>query len=304
MKVSVVIPSRTERFLPETVVDVLAKARGDIEVIPVLEDYLPEHEAALPTDDPRLKIIRHPKHHTGMRASINEGIAAATGDFVMKLDAHCMMVEGFDVDLAAHCEERDIVIPRRYSLDPENWAIREGRPAIDYEFISFPYTDAFRTVRHGNKWYERAKARADIPFDESMAFQGSCYFMRKSNWVWLGGLQTEGYESIILESEELGNKNWLTGGRTMTDKTVWYAHLHKGKKYGRMYFINKWEMRRGRKFHIDLWMHDKWPRAERKFEWLLDKFWPVPTWPEDWKDPKYEAAYLEAIGESPSRPQV
>jgi glycosyltransferase involved in cell wall biosynthesis len=309
MKVSVIIPSRTEKFLPETVRDCLVKARGDVEVIPVLEDYQPEQEEAVmkaADNDTRVKPIRRDVgQHKGMRQSINEGVHFADGDFIMKLDAHCMMSEGYDVELAKVCEARDIIIPRRYSLDPEEWKIRSGRPAIDYEFISFPYGDPFRTVRHGNKWYERAEERKDIAFDENMAFQGSCYFMRRDNFLWLGGLQTFGYESIILESEELGNKNWLTGGRTMTYKPVWYAHLHKGKQYGRMYFINKWEMRRGRKYHIDLWMHDKWERADRPFSWLVSHFWPVPTWPDDWQtNPEYERRYLEAIGESPSRPQV
>jgi hypothetical protein len=58
-------------------------------------------------------------------------------------------------------------------------------------------------------------------------------------------------------------------------------------------------MKRQRIFHADYWMHNRWPKQTRKFEWLIDHFWPVPTWPEDWRDPKYEAAYLERIDKEP-----
>lgn len=41
-KVSILIPSRNERFLPQTVDDIFAKAAGDIEVVAVLDGYWPD----------------------------------------------------------------------------------------------------------------------------------------------------------------------------------------------------------------------------------------------------------------------
>ena len=49
-RVSVIIPSRNERFLTKTVIDLLAKAQGDIEIIAVLEGYWPD--PPLPEDPP------------------------------------------------------------------------------------------------------------------------------------------------------------------------------------------------------------------------------------------------------------
>jgi hypothetical protein len=40
-RVSVIIPSRNERFLAPTVADVLSKAAGEIEVITTLDGYWP-----------------------------------------------------------------------------------------------------------------------------------------------------------------------------------------------------------------------------------------------------------------------
>ncbi len=31
-------------------------------------------------------------------------------------------------------------------------------------------------------------------------------------------------------------------------------------------------------------MKNEEPGMIHKIEWLVEKFWPVPTWPDDWKD--------------------
>ena len=295
MKVSVIIPSRQELLLQPTIDDILAKSAGEVEVIPALDNYVPNPPLK---EDPRVRpvSITGDPHHSGMRQAINAGVAASTGDFIMKLDGHCMLAPGWDEVMKAECEDDWIVVPRRYSLEPSTWGIREHRPFVDYEFVSFPYTAEFLSVKTSNKWFDRAEARKDILLDENMAFQGSCMFMRRSYFDKLGPLQIEGYGGFILDSEEMSNKCWLSGGKVMTNKRTYYAHLHKGKEFGRGYFINKWELRRGRKFHIDYWMHDRWPKATRKMKWLVEHFWPIPGWPEDWEDPKYEKAYLKSIG--------
>ena len=54
-RVSIILPSRNERFLPRTVQDLLDKAKGDIEVIPVLDGY----DQPKPSfTDPRVKPVR------------------------------------------------------------------------------------------------------------------------------------------------------------------------------------------------------------------------------------------------------
>ena len=110
---SVIIPSRNEQFLPNTIDDIFAKAEGEIEVIAVLEGYQPDPPLK---EDPRLHIIHHDKPK-GMRACINAGVAIAKGRYLMKTDAHCMFDYGFDYKLATSCDKTWVVIPRRYSLD-------------------------------------------------------------------------------------------------------------------------------------------------------------------------------------------
>ncbi len=74
-KVSIIIPSRNERFLPQTVDDIFRNAAGDIEVIVVLDGYWPDPILA---DRPNLTLI-HFSQARGMRPAINAGAAAARG---------------------------------------------------------------------------------------------------------------------------------------------------------------------------------------------------------------------------------
>jgi len=69
----------------------------------------------------------------------------------------------------------------------------------------------------------------------------------------------------------------------MTNKRTSYCHLHKGKRYGRMYRISQSEIIKGHNFSSHYWMHDLWPEREHDIGWFIDRFWPVPGWPEDWK---------------------
>lgn len=280
-KVSVIIPSRGERFLAQTVEDVFAKATGDIEVIAVLDGYWPD--PILP-DHPNLKLI-HRSTARGMRAAINSAAAIARGEYLLKCDAHCMFAVGFDEALQADCDGDWIVIPRRYSLDAENWCYREKTP-IDYHYLDCPLTNPEYFQFHGKVWMERGRERWDKPeyeIDDTMSFQGSCWFMARRHWDWLGGMSEEGYGTFSQEPQEIGNKTWLGGGRVVVNKKTSYAHLHKGAQYGRMYSIGKREVIEGHIYSATYWMANSWPGRKYDIEWLIDKFWPVPTWPENWR---------------------
>lgn len=96
-------------------------------------------------------------------------------------------------------------------------------------------------------------------------------------------MSEEGYGSFCQEPQEIGNKTWLSGGRIVVNKKTWYAHLHKGTKFGRGYFQNVNDLYAGHTWGAHRWMRNEEPGMTYKFEWLVDKFWPVPTWPDDWK---------------------
>jgi hypothetical protein len=93
------------------------------------------------------------------------------------------------------------------------------------------------------------------------------------------------------EAQELGMKVWLSGGRVIRNKKTWYAHLHKGSKYGRGFRASKKDQRATQVYSTNLWMNNEWPGQTRKLEWLIDKFSPLDAWPEDWQNPKYAENY-------------
>ena len=276
-KVSIISPARNEIFLTKTIKDVLSKASGDIEYIAVLDGYWPPAEEIV--EDPRV-IYLHNGEAKGMRASINKAASMARGEYLLKLDAHCMVDEGFDEKLKAdHTEDNWLTVPRRHRLDAENWTLQEvGKPPVDYEFLSSPADDGAK----GNIWNARTLERMDDPkylIDENITFQGSCWFMTANHYNnRLGQMSEEGYGTFVREAQEIGLKTWLGGGKVMTNKKTWYAHLHKGKTYGRMYPLNKHEMDKGNAYCDDFWFNNRWTDRKYDLAWLIERFMPVPTW--------------------------
>lgn len=277
--VSIIIPARNEKFLYQTLNDILQHATGPIEVIVILDGYwCPANEFL---QDDRVHYLHRGKAQ-GMRDGINSAVSISKGEYILKLDAHCMLDQGFDEKLKSDCEANWIVVPRRKRLDAANWTIQEvGKPDVDYEYIGYPGDPEVTGGIKGQIWTQRIIDRKDILIDENMTFQGSCYFMKRSHWDWLGGLNPQGYGQFVREAQELCLKTWLGGGKVMTNKKTWYAHLHKGKTYGRMYPLDKRETTAGDRYCDDYWWNNRWQERKHDLSWLIERFAPVPTWPAD-----------------------
>lgn len=262
---SIVIPSRMPSYLEKTVNDLQAKAEGQIEIITVFDGYWPEVEG---WGNFGTVIIHQPQW--GMRSAINLGMSVARGEYVMKLDEHCMFDQGYDTKLKADCEDNWVVIPRRYRLDADKWEIIvDGRPPIDSMYL-----ESKDKYLHGAIWPSRDVERKDILIDDTMTFQGSCWFMKKSYWDFIGPLDDQNYGPFSNEPQEIGNKAWLSGGRVVVNKKTWYAHWHRdGRGYG---FTRKQQedfnnsLQKGREYSFNYWTTTK--DYQYDFNWLLNKF--------------------------------
>jgi len=278
---TIIIPSRTEKFLQRTILDVLEKADGPIQVYPVLDGYdIPEEEVV---NDPRVEYIRLPEaKYTQKRHGINKCVELTNNKFVMSLDAHCMFAKGFDTVLKRDWQETWVMVPRRNRLDAENWCLQiqnDARPPIDYEYVMFPNTARGRLGIHGFRWDKRTYDRWDIPIDDILTMQASCWFMSKDWFKKCGFMQVEGYTGWGQEAEEICFTTWMKGGKCKVDKNTWYAHLHKGAKYGRMYWMSRAENRESYAYSWNKWIHEN----QEFFFSLIEKFLPMPKWPKDWK---------------------
>lgn len=281
---SVIIPNKNSPFLTKTIEDLLNKAEEDVEILVNVDGDRPETLV----DDPRVH-YHFPETPVGMRAGINKMVELAKGDFIMKTDDHCMFGQGYDRILKdAHAENNWIQIPRRYALDPINWRIElreDDKYPIDYMYFDFPRKGKPNDDgMHGVPWKEMREKRKEFNIDDTPSMQGSCWFMR-TDWFldFLGGMDHKNYGGFAQESQELGFRAWLSGGAVKVNKLTWYAHLHKGKTYGRMYKmppgnagVDSWS--------ASHWLNNEEPNMIHKFEWLIDEKFPgMPTWPEDWK---------------------
>lgn len=280
---SVVIPSRNERFLKKTILDLLEKATQEIEIIAVLDGYWPEYNDIV--HDDRVHYI-HFSEPVGMRGGINAGVALAQGKYILKSDGHCMFDKGFDEILKADHQPDWVQIPRRKRLDPETWTLRDvNKPDMDYMFLTYPSEDTEWGGREfsGREWREKNSDESlkSILIDDAMSFQGSAWFMTKEYFEWLELMDEQSYGGFWKEAQEIGFKCWLSGGRVVRNKKTWYAHLHKGKKYGRGYRLDKSGNDEHRQ-NIEKWLNQKaWHKQKYPMSYLIRKFPDCPMWTEE-----------------------
>jgi len=107
--VSFLIPARNEIYLEKTIRNILENIRGDSEIFVGLDGYLPD--PPFDVKDDRVKFFPI-KEAIGHRAVTNELARNAKGKFIMKIDAHCTIGEGFDVIMMADCKYDETHVAR------------------------------------------------------------------------------------------------------------------------------------------------------------------------------------------------
>ena len=280
-KLSVIIPARNEIYLEKTLLNVLENARGDIEILTVLDGYKPDPEIKI--DDNRLKFIYN-ETSIGQRQAINQAARQASGNYMMKLDAHCAVDEGFDVKLIADCQPDWTVIPRMYNLDITTWTPKHidnfamamsRRKVTDYMYIGWNDKNELRTLYYSHSLYKELH-RNETLIDDTMSCMGCCFFMQMDRFWELGGCD-EGHGGWGQQGIEVALKAWLSGGSLKVNKKTWFSHWFRASDGGFPYHISGKVVDQAREYSKDLWMNDKWPQQKRKFRWLVKKFNP-PSW--------------------------
>jgi glycosyltransferase involved in cell wall biosynthesis len=298
-KVSILIPARREsnENIAKTLNSIYKNATGEFEVILGLDGAIEDGTWPDFSKLMDIKVIEFPEV-VGIKTNINAMAAMATGKYLYKSDAHCSFGKGFDEILQADMEEDWIVMPRFYVLNGETWEWQDDR-FYDYFYLCCPFTDpkGFR-FKAGGHWPERTAERKPLPMelrkdavvnlihlldvDETPQIHGSGWFMTKDRFFELGGFPNIDPYGHAQEPIWLGLKNWLMGGKVMVNKKTWYAHLHQqGNKRG--YHMDRQQEQQSYKLAAEHFVGDK-GHYLHNFEWFVDKFMPMPGWPENWKE--------------------
>jgi glycosyltransferase involved in cell wall biosynthesis len=255
---SVIIPSVNDPALARTVADVLEKSRTKPEVI-VMAD-------AVDIDLPGVRVVKN-EERLGLRGNVNKGMSLASGEWLMKLDDHCMLADGWDEVMLAPMEKDWVSVPRRFQLDPVKWEIYErDTDPIDYERLVIDSPDKIG----GATWRSRGRKRSHVMVDETMVIQGSFYLLHREQWERIGPLDDVNYGPFTQEGVEIALKTWLGGGKVMVNKNTWYAHKH--RSFGRVVAPRGEDVRRGNAYSQDFWLNDRWEGRKHDLIWLMSRF--------------------------------
>ena len=296
---SVIIPARNEQFLSRTIDSVFAAAEMDTEVIAVLDGAWPDPPLQ---DNPHVTLI----HHTtsiGQRAATNEAVRLSTAKFVMKLDAHCAVDKGFDRKLIETYEPNWTVVPMMWNLHafdlkckscsetfyqqpvPSECSKCKSRDGFDQVVIWAPrrrrHTVSWRfdSTLHFQYWHNASQVEVKPNVIETMSFIGACWFTSRERYWELEGLD-ESHGSWGQVGTEIACKSWLSGGKLVTNKNTWFAHMFRSQ-FGFPYELSGNSQERARIYSRGLWFNNRWPKQKYHLRWLVDKFWPIPGWTEE-----------------------
>lgn len=188
---SILIPTKNEPYLQRTIEDLKENAVGEIEI-------LTEEDEGL-----------------GQRALTNKLARKAKGEWIMKTDAHCSFGYGFDQKILKDMDERTIMAPYMMVLDAENWTVKPEKKSSQFEF--------------GTDFVMQYAEEQPYILSENMCLQGSCWVVsRETYFKWNVCDETLG--SWGGQGVELGITAYLNGGRCMTTKETYYAHLFRHTK--------------------------------------------------------------------------
>jgi glycosyltransferase involved in cell wall biosynthesis len=233
-------------FLARTIQDILEHTGEESEVIAVLDGYLPNPQIVI--NDDRVIFI-HNKESIGQRQAINQAARIAKGKYIMKLDAHCILDEGFDVKLMNDMQPDWTVVPRMYNAHIFDWKCIKCGKRTYMGPVPTSCSDCDNTTNFKKRlvWQPRWNRRSDfMRFDDSLHFQywkdyekrpeaqgdvtdlmsclGACWMFDRERYFELGGLD-EKHGSWGQMGTEISCMNWLSGGKLCVSKKTWFSHF-------------------------------------------------------------------------------
>ena len=308
---SVVIAGRNEEFHAQTVEDVLSHSKADTECIVILDGGWPPSRGI--KDHPRVKVVKTTTP-IGQRAATNLGAAMSRAKYIMKLDAHCRVDDGYDVKMMEQMQPEYTMIPQMYRLHAFDWCCNNcghctyqgSKPAKCEECnednlfkklvwepkwsvgptVSWRFDGSLRRQYWGeHKRRKEVRRQIEAGLVETPICVGCCFMMERERFNELGGMD-EGHGGQAGWGQygfELGAKAWLSGGKMVTNTKTWFAHLFRTGNFSANgestfpYPLSGTDQERARDYCRDLWLNNRWPKQVHNLSWLIEKF-DMPEW--------------------------
>jgi len=311
MNLSILIPSRNEIFLKNTIEDILKNIEDDTEIIAVLDGQWSDP----PIDQHERVTVVYIAKAIGQRAATNLACRLAKGKYVMKVDAHCSFDKGFDKKMLEAFKKVDdnvTMVPIMRNLWAFDWKCyhcgwkkyqgptptkceqcgktdkirrkmiwkgKERPQSASYCFDNSPHFQYF------NEYTKRDEYKKDLEetgMTETMSLQGSCFMMTKEKYFELN-ICDESFGSWGNQGIEVATKTWLTGGRVLVNHNTWYAHMFRtqGGDFSFPYEQKGNEVSKCKaKVRKVLWKNQL-PNQKHPLSWLIKRFMPIKNWTEE-----------------------
>ena len=304
---AILVPSRNEMFLENTIEDILKHIEADTEIIVTLDGEWPlnpirQHE--------KVNIV-YVNKSIGQRRATNLACRLTKAKYVMKLDAHCSFDQGFDrkmIEAFKKTGDNVTIVPIMRNLWAFDWKcyhcgwkkyqgptpgkceqcgkedkirrkivwIGKERPQSTlYCFDAEPHFQYF------NEWTKtpQYKKQLETGLTETMSLQGSCFMLTREKY-WELEICGEDIGSWGNQGVETACKTWLSGGRVLVNHNTWYAHMFRtqGGDFGFPYEQKGNEVQKTKDNVKDLFWNNKWDKQVKPLSWLVERFWPVNGW--------------------------
>lgn len=211
MKVSIIIPNWNGRELLEKHLSSVIAAAGKSEII-VVDDASTDTSVTLVKEKfPSVKIIKKSRHE-GFASTVNEGVAATSGDIVVLLNTDVVPEEGFLSPLLAHFEDPNVfaVACMDKSIEKDSTVLR-GRGTARWRRGFFV---------HG---------RGDVDKKTTAWVSGGSGAFSKALWNELGGMDTL-FNPFYWEDIDLSYRALKAGFRLVFEDKSVVTHLHEEGK--------------------------------------------------------------------------
>jgi len=261
---SVLIATINDPLVAKTVENIRAAADQDTEFIII-------NDGGEQPSIPDTRMIHH-RQTLGRRVSFNEAARIAQGSYLLIIDPHCSMSEGWDITMTAAADHRNLAFALIRDMDPETYEQHHGFHGL--VSMNRKWTE---------KWWNRKKVEDCLPVEESMCFTGCGWVIHRDRFWELGGYD-ERLGKYGWDGPEWSCKVWLSdnSGKVLLCTDVVCGHVFGTNASGKLY---RCEMI-PQKQYTD-YMEKHWGD---RVHTLVERFAPVP----DWHDTKEKA--MDSVG--------